>query len=230
MATRAASLSGSSQVLRRDHDARREPLEIPLEWGRQRLVEVVDVEDDVALRRREAAEVHQVRVAAGLHADPAASGSWPGRPPSARPSRGRTRTATPTCARSGSESGPGCGPRWIRSEARPDRAEPWAPSILPAPRVARRRAALCPWRGVRPPRDMASGIEACYQQCACSCRSWPCSSFRRPARCRSGHGPKVRCNLPERFDLRAHLSVCRLIPSSVPTAYAPDNGQSMSSM
>jgi len=33
------------------------------------LVEVVDVEDDAPLRRGEGAEVHQVRVAAGLHAD-----------------------------------------------------------------------------------------------------------------------------------------------------------------
>ena len=35
---------------------------------RQGLVEIVDVEEDVALRRGEAAEVHQVSVAAGLHA------------------------------------------------------------------------------------------------------------------------------------------------------------------
>ena len=40
----------------------------------QRLVEVVDVEDDVALRRGEAAEVQQMRVAARLHAQPGCRG------------------------------------------------------------------------------------------------------------------------------------------------------------
>ena len=136
-------------MLRRDHHARRKPLEVPLERGRQRLVEIVDVEDHVALRRREAAEVHQVRVAAGLHPHARWSASWRGRRPSARPSRGRTRTATPTCARSGSGSGSPCGPHWIRSAVRPDRAGPWAPSIPHATPAAPRRAAPCPWRGVR---------------------------------------------------------------------------------
>jgi len=41
--------------------------EIPLERCRQRLVEVVDVEDRQSLGRRVGAEIGEVRVAAGLH-------------------------------------------------------------------------------------------------------------------------------------------------------------------
>ncbi len=53
------------------HDAGGEPLEVPLPRPRQRLVEVGDVEDVVALGGGEAAEVEQVRVAAGLDGQPA---------------------------------------------------------------------------------------------------------------------------------------------------------------
>ena len=51
-----------------DHHAGRKSLDIPLPGSGQGFVEIVDVEEDVALRRREAAEIHQVSVAAGLHA------------------------------------------------------------------------------------------------------------------------------------------------------------------
>jgi hypothetical protein len=44
-------------------------LDVPLERGGQRLVEVVDVEDQPPVRRGEHAEVQQVRVAAALHPD-----------------------------------------------------------------------------------------------------------------------------------------------------------------
>ena len=50
-----------------DDDARDEPLEVPFPWGRQRLVEIIDVEDDISLRRGEAAEIQQMSVAASLH-------------------------------------------------------------------------------------------------------------------------------------------------------------------
>ena len=50
----------------RDREARREPLHVPLERPRQRLVEVVDAEDEPPVRRREDAEVREVRVAAEL--------------------------------------------------------------------------------------------------------------------------------------------------------------------
>src|SRR5207302_8499133 len=56
-----------------DADARREALDIPFPRTGQRLVEVVDVEDQLPLRRREGAEIRQVRVAAELHGQ---AGRW----------------------------------------------------------------------------------------------------------------------------------------------------------
>ena len=57
-----------------DDHAGGQALDVPLPRGRQRFVEVVDVEDLVALRCREGAEVRQVRVAAGLHGQPGRRG------------------------------------------------------------------------------------------------------------------------------------------------------------
>ena len=54
---------------RRDVNARRQALDVPLPRSRKRLVEVVDVEDDVAFGRRKNAEILDVAVAAGLHDD-----------------------------------------------------------------------------------------------------------------------------------------------------------------
>ena len=51
-----------------DDDAGRESLDVPLPGSGQGFVEIVDVEEDVALRRGEAAEIHKVSVAAGLYA------------------------------------------------------------------------------------------------------------------------------------------------------------------
>ncbi len=51
-----------------DDNAGREPLNVPLPGRPQGFVEIVDVEEDVALGRGETAEVHQVSVAAGLDA------------------------------------------------------------------------------------------------------------------------------------------------------------------
>ena len=51
----------------RDRDARDEALEVPFERSRQRLVEVVGVEHEVALGRRVGAEVGEVGVAVELH-------------------------------------------------------------------------------------------------------------------------------------------------------------------
>src|SRR4051794_25454833 len=53
-----------------DLEARREPFDVPLERTGARLVEVVDVEEGRTVGCREAAEVRQVRVAAGLDAEP----------------------------------------------------------------------------------------------------------------------------------------------------------------
>jgi hypothetical protein len=55
-------------MMSRDDNAGRQPLNVPLPGRRQGFVEIVDVEEDVALGRRETAEIHQVSVAAGLHA------------------------------------------------------------------------------------------------------------------------------------------------------------------
>src|SRR5207248_1590570 len=49
-----------------DLEARREPLHVPLERTRQRFVEVVEVEDELALRGGVAADVREVGVAAEL--------------------------------------------------------------------------------------------------------------------------------------------------------------------
>ena len=53
-------------VAARDGEACNEPLDVPLEWPGKRLVEVVEAEDDLAIRRREAPEVREVRVTAEL--------------------------------------------------------------------------------------------------------------------------------------------------------------------
>ena len=50
------------------HEARREPLDVPLPRPRQGLVEVVDAEDEIALLGPEDAEVEEMRVTAELHA------------------------------------------------------------------------------------------------------------------------------------------------------------------
>jgi hypothetical protein len=62
----ASLIVGEVPLAPGDLDARGEALEIPLEWPRQRLVEVVQVEHEVALRRCEAAEVEEVSVAREL--------------------------------------------------------------------------------------------------------------------------------------------------------------------
>src|SRR5271168_2458766 len=55
-------------------DARGQPFEVPLPRRGQRLVEIVDIENEMPLRRGEAAEVHQVRITTRLYPDPAYRG------------------------------------------------------------------------------------------------------------------------------------------------------------
>ena len=62
-----------------DDDAGGQALDVPLPGGREGLVEVVDVEDLVALRRGEGAEVREVGVAAGLDGQARSWASPPGR-------------------------------------------------------------------------------------------------------------------------------------------------------
>jgi len=52
-----------------DYEACREPFEIPFPWSRESLIEIVNVENDPALRRGESSKIHQVAVSAGLHVE-----------------------------------------------------------------------------------------------------------------------------------------------------------------
>ena len=63
---RLALLVVEAAVAAGDGEARGEPLHVPLERARQRLVEVVEAEDEPAVRRGEDAEVREMRVAAEL--------------------------------------------------------------------------------------------------------------------------------------------------------------------
>ena len=75
-AGRGSLLLGSVAVVARRHDqARDQALDVPLERRRQRLVEVVEIEHDAAIGRREDAEVRQVRVSAALDAQPRRRGA-----------------------------------------------------------------------------------------------------------------------------------------------------------
>ena len=63
-------------VAARDHEARRQALDVPLPRPGQGLVEVVEIEDEAAMWRSEGAEVRQVRVAAQLHVQ-SGDRAWP---------------------------------------------------------------------------------------------------------------------------------------------------------
>ena len=64
-----------------EHKRCDEAFDVPLPRRRQRLVEVVDVENKPALRRGKAAKIHQMAVAAHAYG--------PGQPPLRRPTRGK---------------------------------------------------------------------------------------------------------------------------------------------
>ena len=87
---RGALLLVEAAVAPRDGEARGEPLDVPLERAGERLVEVVEAEDDLAVGRGEAAEVRQVRIAAELGVEPGARARWRDPTPSGRRRRGRT--------------------------------------------------------------------------------------------------------------------------------------------
>jgi len=63
-----APVAANAVLLARDLDARRQAQHVPLPRSGQRLVEVVDVENQVALGRPVTAEVHEMRIATQLHA------------------------------------------------------------------------------------------------------------------------------------------------------------------
>ena len=64
--SRTPLAAAQSRLATRDRQARSEPLDIPLPRPRQCLVEVVEVEDELAVGSREDPEVGEVRVAAEL--------------------------------------------------------------------------------------------------------------------------------------------------------------------
>ena len=70
----AAIVGAEAEVAAADLEARRQALHVPLPRAGQRLVEVVDIEDDLTLRRAEHAEVEHVRVAAELYGEPGVRG------------------------------------------------------------------------------------------------------------------------------------------------------------
>ncbi len=84
-----------------DLEAGRQALEVPLERAGEGLVEVVDVEDELALGRGEPPEVGQMGVAAQLHLEAGGRRGWPGRRPSPPPPPGRRRRPRRPSARSG---------------------------------------------------------------------------------------------------------------------------------
>ena len=111
----------------------------------QRLVEVAEVEREVALRRRPQAEVQDVGVAAQLHRRGRCSGRRRGRRPSPRPRRGSRSTATPPCGRGAGRAGPGL--RWSFWPTRTATGSSRSGAGVHSPRArrgARRRAARAP--------------------------------------------------------------------------------------
>ena len=105
-----------------DLEARGQPLHVPLEGPRVRLVEVVDVEDQPPLGAAEHAEVGQVGVAAELHRQARGRGPRQVGGHEERPRRGRTRTARPACVRTGCRRARAPGPPTGSPGAPPDRA------------------------------------------------------------------------------------------------------------
>ncbi len=69
--TPRVSFAEKERGARRDLEARGETLDVPLERRGTGLVEIVDVEEQRPVRRRETTEVRQVGVAARLHPQPA---------------------------------------------------------------------------------------------------------------------------------------------------------------
>ena len=117
---RVTVLSGAEAVLAAGDDhAHRESLDVPFPWPRESLVEVVGVEDERSLRRREQAEVGQMGVAARLDHDVRAGrrGEVEGhdrrRPPVVR--ERPTRPSARGAAARGPAAGPSPGPRGSRS-------------------------------------------------------------------------------------------------------------------
>ncbi len=66
---RSLTFGGIAVLSTRDLNARSQPLDVPLPRPRGGLVEVVQIEDEMTLRRAEYAEIRHVGIAAELHLD-----------------------------------------------------------------------------------------------------------------------------------------------------------------
>ena len=102
--TRRRSFAMKPPVASSDREAGCEPFNVPFPWSWQCLVEIVHVEDELALRRPEGTEVRQMGVPAALHSDPGALCArqvrchYQGRP-SVESKRGRRHTGHSAPAR-----------------------------------------------------------------------------------------------------------------------------------
>ena len=135
----------------REHERGDQPLDVPFPGRRQGLVEVVDVEDDVALGRGEAAEIQQVAVAAGLdmNARRRRGGEVGGHDARRAAVEGERRLQHPAVA-DRDEFGHAVRHR-RHEESRAGRRDPWAASTRPGWSAEPYRAAACRPRRDRPP-------------------------------------------------------------------------------
>src|SRR5689334_18059149 len=62
--------------LGRNRQTRHKPLDVPFPWSRQRLIEVVEIEYELAFGRCKEPEIRQMTVATRLHCDPRDGGGW----------------------------------------------------------------------------------------------------------------------------------------------------------
>ena len=140
-----------------DDEARGQALDVPLPRRRQRLVEVVDGEDDPPLRGGEPAEVAQVRVAAALDPDPGGRRRRQvGRHRQGRAAVERERGAGP-CARGAGAAIPARVPSPPRAPARPRPAGLWEPSRRRGPPAGTLPAGPCRPRSAPPVNRGADG-------------------------------------------------------------------------
>ena len=133
-----------------DRETGGEPLHVPLERSRQRLVEVVEAEDEPPVGRGEDAEVREVRVAAELGVQSRCAARPRGRPPSDTRRRGRRRTGTPACARTGSGRAPEDASAPAPREDRPGLCASAPAPTRRARSAAARRAPPFPGQHARP--------------------------------------------------------------------------------
>ena len=123
---RARSLLGIGPVAaekeRSNRSARGQPLEVPLPWPGKNLVKIVDCENQVALRRREQAEIHQMHVAAGHHLEIGARGACEISRHDCGASLAKRRTAKSAYAPFARARAPLCGWHSASQGPKPDRA------------------------------------------------------------------------------------------------------------